>query len=201
MGGKIVYDTTFFELDGTNGILVGDTGEFNSTNVVTEGGKNGTITLKVKENATGSGIVEFSELVAGDGRLEDMETLGSAITPDQKFTITIKAAVEDEGENQNPPAGDEGDNQNPPAGDEGDNQNPPAGDEGEDKNPPLEDKEDNKNPSTDSKEEQQKEEDKTVVKEEIPKAGLNKIIVLQIVAILIIVCVMYRKNQKYKDIK
>lgn len=90
IGGKMIYNTNFFELDTTNGITLGETGIFNSTNVVTEGGTNGTITLKVKEGAAGSAIVTFMDLTASDGRLEDMETLGTAKTEEQDFTITLK---------------------------------------------------------------------------------------------------------------
>ena len=94
IGGKLVYDTNFFELAGTNGITLGDTGLFNSTNAVTEGGTNGTITLKVKESATGSATVTFTDLTASDGRLDDMETLGTAKSEEQSFTITVKVAEE-----------------------------------------------------------------------------------------------------------
>lgn len=103
IGGKIAYDTNFFEVDGTNGITLGDTGLFNSTNAVTEGGTNGTITLKVKEGATGSSKVTFTELTASDGRLEDMETLGTATTGNQDFTISLKTEQKPE---PTPPADD-----------------------------------------------------------------------------------------------
>ena len=94
IGGKITYDKNFFEEDSTNGITLGGTGLFNSTNAVTEGATNGTITLKVKEGATGSATVVFTELTASDGRLEDMETLGTATTEDQDFTISLKKVEE-----------------------------------------------------------------------------------------------------------
>ena len=91
IGGKIVYDTNFFESPTTSGITLStETGLFNSTNAVTEGGTNGTITLKVKDDATGSGNVQFTELTASDGRIEDMETLGTATTPDKTITISIQ---------------------------------------------------------------------------------------------------------------
>ncbi len=106
IGGKIAYDKNFFELDSTNGITLGDTGLFNSTNAVTEGGTNGTITLKIKEGATGSSKVTFTELTASDGRLEDMETLGTATTENQDFTITLKKADE-----VTPPADDKTDSE------------------------------------------------------------------------------------------
>lgn len=90
IGGKMVYDTNFFEVASTNGITLGSTGLFNSTNAVTEGGTNGTITLKVKEGATGSATVTFTDLTASDGRIEDMETLGTAKTEEQTCNITLK---------------------------------------------------------------------------------------------------------------
>lgn len=194
IGGKIVYDTNFFELDTTSGITLGRTGLFNSTNVVSEGGTNGTITLKVKDNATGSGDVEFSELVASDGRLEDMETLGAATTSNQKFTITIDSSAGDTDDGQNPPTGDTGDEQNPPAGDTGDEQNPPVGDTGDEQNPSTGDSGNGQTPSTENKN------DKTTASKDIPKAGINKMLAILIIAIFGIVVVMYRKKQNYQDI-
>lgn len=94
ISGKIIYDTNFFEITTTNGITLENTGVFNSTNAVTEGGTNGTITLKVKEGAVGRAIVTFTDLTASDGRVEDMETLGTAITEEQAFAITLKTAQE-----------------------------------------------------------------------------------------------------------
>lgn len=107
IGGKIVYDTNFFEVASTNGITLGSTGLFNSTNAVTEGGTNGTITLKVKEGAIGSATVTFTDLTASDGRIEDMETLGTAKTEEQSFTIELKKAQEPEVPAEDPNKGEE----------------------------------------------------------------------------------------------
>lgn len=96
IGGKMVYDTNFFEVASTNGITLGSTGLFNSTNAVTEGGTNGTITLKIKDGAKGSTTVTFTDLTASDGRIENMETLGTAKTEEQSFTIELKKAQEPE---------------------------------------------------------------------------------------------------------
>lgn len=107
IGGKMTYDTNFFEVASTNGITLGSTGLFNSTNAVTEGGTNGTITLKVKEGATGSTTVIFTDLTASDGRIEDMETLGTAKTEEQSFTIELKKAQEPEVPTEDPNKGEE----------------------------------------------------------------------------------------------
>jgi len=99
IAGVIEYNKNFFKLvtGGLGAITVGeDTGMFNTMTVVEEGGINGIITLEVLENPTGSGVVKFTNLEAGDGRTEDAETLGVAKTPDQEFTITIKDEGGDE---------------------------------------------------------------------------------------------------------
>lgn len=43
--------------------------------------------------------------------------------------------------------------------------------------------------------------DETVANKDIPKAGLNTALAMGMVAIVIVALVIYRKNQKYKDIK
>ena len=126
--GVIEYDENFFVYD--SGLEVGETGKFNSTTPVSEGGTNGTITLKVIDEPTGSGVVKFTELAAGDGRLEDSETLGVATTANQEITITLKQETPTPGE------GEGGENQNPDPtpgeGEGGENQNPdPTPGEGE----------------------------------------------------------------------
>ena len=96
--GVIEYDENFFVYD--SGLEVGETGKFNSTTPVSEGGTNGTITLKVIDNPTGNGVVKFTELAAGDGRLEDSETLGVAITANQEIIITLKQETPTPGEGE-----------------------------------------------------------------------------------------------------
>lgn len=99
IGGIIEYDKTIFELESYGMLVDGETGEFICVNPVGEGGTNGTITLKVINNATGKGIVKFTDLVAADGRIEGFKTLGlgMADTKDKEFSIILKETeVEEE---------------------------------------------------------------------------------------------------------
>ena len=132
--GVIQYDENFFQLE-AGGMEVGDTGRFISMTPVGEGGTNGTITLKVVDNPTGSGVVKFTELAAGDGRIEDSETLGIATTQDTQFTITIKQPASDD--EQDPPTGGDDDKQDPPAGGDDDKQDPPTGGDDDKQDPPT----------------------------------------------------------------
>ena len=198
IGGKVVYDTNFFELDTTSGITLGSTGLFNSTNVVSEGGTNGSITLKVKEDATGSGDVEFSELVASDGRLEDMETLGMATTSNQKFTITIDSSTNDTDDGQTPPPGNTDDDETPSTGDTNGDETPSTGNTDGDETPSAGDTNNEQTSSTENTSQTQS--DETTVSKDIPKAGISKILTIAMVVVLVITVGIYRKKQKYQDI-
>lgn len=97
--GVIEYDENFFQLE-DGGMEVGDTGRFISMTPVREGETNGTIILKVKDNATGSGVVKFTELFSGDGRAEDAtSTSGIASTEDYEFTINVESKITKENNN------------------------------------------------------------------------------------------------------
>lgn len=172
--GKVVYDTNFFEQAGTNGITLGDTGLFNSTNAVTEGGTNGTITLKVKEGATGSATVTFTDLKAGDGRLENMETLGTAKTEDQSFTITLKTAQEP----VTPPTDE-----------------PTGGEEGKTENVIPEQK------PSDTTESDKKEDNTTTGGTKLPQTGIGLGVTVGLVAIIAIGMFAFLKYGKLRDIK
>jgi len=174
IGGKIVYDTNFFELGTTNGITLGDTGLFNSTNAVTEGGTNGTITLKVKEGATGSATITFTDLTASDGRLEDMETLGTATTEDQAFTIALKVAQEP----TTPPADDTTD------GEEGKTETVIP-----EQNP-------NETPNSDKKED-----NTTTGGTKLPQTGIGLGLTVGLVAIIAVGMFAFLKYGKLRDIK
>lgn len=173
IGGKIVYDTNFFELDTTNGITLGDTGLFNSTNAVTEGGTNGTITLKVKDGATGSATVTFTDLTASDGRLDDMETLGTATTEEQSFTITLKTVEE-----TTPPADDTTD--------------------GEEEKTENVIPEQNQNETTNNT---GKEDNTTTEGTKLPQTGIGLGLTIVMLAIVAIGAFAYLKYGKLRDIK
>ncbi len=174
IGGKIIYDTNFFEFDSANGITLGNTGLFNSTNAVTEGGTNGTITLKVKEGAAGNATVTFTELTASDGRLEDMETLGTATTEEQAFTITLKVA-------QQPVT--------PPADE------PTGGEEGK-----TEDVIPEQKPS-DKTESDKKEDNTTTGGSKLPQTGIGLGVTIGLIVLVGIGTLAYFKYGKLRDIK
>ena len=94
--GTVTYDTNFFELvkgaTNTSFSAGGESGE--KFNVLCGGAKDGEtvaiLTLKVKDNPTGSGIVKFTDLAASDG---DVERGDEAIakTPDKSIEIKLKS--------------------------------------------------------------------------------------------------------------
>ena len=107
---KVNFDTNFFEYDSSNKLSWGEASKaiiVYDLNGIGEGETAGSLTLKIKENATGSGVVTFTEILASDGRTDDADTLGSSKTEDQSFTITLKTVEE---EPTTPPEdGEEGD--------------------------------------------------------------------------------------------
>ena len=94
--GVVTYDTNFYELvtgvTNTTFTAGGESGE--KFNVLCGGAKEGEtvaiLTLKVKDNPTGSGIVKFTDLAASDG---DVERGDEAIakTPDKSIEIKLKS--------------------------------------------------------------------------------------------------------------
>ena len=94
--GTVTYDTNFFELvkgaTNTSFSAGGESGE--KFNVLCGGAKDGEtvaiLTLKVKDNPTGSGIVKFTDLAASDG---DVERGDEAIakTADKSIEIKLKS--------------------------------------------------------------------------------------------------------------
>ena len=110
---KVNFDTNFFEYDSSNKLSWGEASKaiiVYDLNGIGEGETAGSLTLKIKENATGSGVVTFTEILASDGRTDDADTLGSSKTEDQSFTITLKTVEE---EPTTPPEdGEEGDKEN-----------------------------------------------------------------------------------------
>ena len=91
IAGKIEYDKNFFEsLEYTEITMNEETGKFTRMNGFTNNSVIGTVSLKVKANASGSGKVYFKELLANDGR-DDYEQ-GEASTQDKTITITVRNA-------------------------------------------------------------------------------------------------------------
>ena len=105
--GTVTYDTNFFELvkgaTNTSFSAGGESGE--KFNVLCGGAKDGEtvaiLTLKVKDNPTGSGIVKFTDLSASDG---DVERGDEAIakTADKSIEIKLRSTEPTEPENPQP---------------------------------------------------------------------------------------------------
>lgn len=116
--GKVTYDTDFFELvTGTTNTTFttgGESGEaFNILcNDAKEGESIAILTLKVKDTATGSGVVKFTGLLASDG---DVDRADEAIaqTADKEITIKLKSQEGiKQDNNQKPSTSDENSVQN-----------------------------------------------------------------------------------------
>lgn len=168
------------------------------------------LTFKVKDGVAENSVAKIN--IAETMLDSDAETDSEHTIPAQEKSITVVSAEENppsDGENgeQNPPADDGtgSGEQNPPA-DEGTGsgeQNPPA-DEGAgsgEQNPPaeVEQKPGENQPTTDGTTVVVG--DDTVAKTDIPKAGINAIIVLAIIAVAGIAILLYKKSKSFQDIK
>ena len=86
--GKVEYNTDFFEFLSTTFSTGGQSGEkFNVTKVGKEGEVYAKLVLKVKENASGTGEVKFTELMASDGDMDKAEGAAEASTNPISFNI------------------------------------------------------------------------------------------------------------------
>ena len=86
--GKVEYNTDFFEFVSTTFSTGGQSGEkFNVTKVGKEGEVYAKLVLKVKENASGTGDVKFTELMASDGDMDKAEGDAEASTNPISFNI------------------------------------------------------------------------------------------------------------------
>ena len=86
--GKVEYNTDFFEFVSTTFSTGGQSGEkFNVTKVGKEGEVYAKLVLKVKENASGTGDVKFTELMASDGDMDKAEGAAEASTNPISFNI------------------------------------------------------------------------------------------------------------------
>lgn len=182
ISGVIEWDKDFFEIpsSGTGtATLNTETGDFNCISVVKDGGTNGTIILKVKDSAEGSGVVKFTKLEAGDGRIDEN---GIATTADQEITIKIKeeTPTDPSTPTEEPdipvdpeiPSEDNDISQTP-----GDNQTTTDGitvTVGE---------------------------DDTTANKDYDKAGINMILIAFLIIFAFVSVVIYKRGQKYRDIK
>ncbi len=88
--GKVEYNTDFFEFVSTTFSTGGQSGEkFNVTKVGKEGEVYAKLVLKVKENASGTGDVKFTELMASDGDMDKAEGDAEASTNPISFSYQI----------------------------------------------------------------------------------------------------------------
>lgn len=88
--GKVEYNTDFFEFVSTTFSTGGQSGEkFNVMKVVKEGEVYAKLVLKVKENASGTGDVKFTELMASDGDMDKAEGDAEASTNPISFSYQI----------------------------------------------------------------------------------------------------------------
>ena len=88
--GKVEYNTDFFEFVSTTFSTGGQSGEkFNVMKVVKEGEVYAKLVLKVKENASGTGDVKFTELMASDGDMDKAEGDAEASTKPISFSYQI----------------------------------------------------------------------------------------------------------------
>ena len=106
IAGKVTYDTNFFELvkGATNTTFTegGESGEaFNVLATAKEGDTIAILTLKVKDNPTGSGIVRFTELEASDGDMDKVGDEGIAKTADKQIEIKLKSTTQTDPDDEN----------------------------------------------------------------------------------------------------
>jgi len=92
--GKVEYNTDFFEFVSTTFSTGGQSGEkFNVTKVGKEGEVYAKLVLKVKENASGTGDVKFTELMASDGDMDKAEASTNPISFNIAKTVTPPPTV------------------------------------------------------------------------------------------------------------
>lgn len=188
--GIIEYDTDFFEAiteEDCSGVLNTANGNFNFAFSASADKDIGTIKLKVKSDATGSGIVKFTELAASDG--EEM-----VYTEDEEITISIGSTQDpiDPGTNpDDPTVAPDPDDPTVVPDPEDPTETP---DEPKTEEPSGSDKDVTVTVPDDKK-------DTTVADKEIPHAGLGSILTVAVVVVAIVGVVMFRRYRSYRDIK
>lgn len=201
ISGKITFDTNFFEGLTYSGITMNEsTGKFTKMDSFTNNSNIGTITLKVKSDAEGTGTVTFTELAANDGR-DDYEE-GEATTPNETFNVSIK-----EENNEDEPAPTDNENEQKPSTN---NENEKNASNNEDEKNTQTDT--NKNDSSNTKKEtntdvvetsknstESKANNDNKVKT-LPKTG-NSVFIIPLVLIgIVFSIIMLKKYKKYKKI-
>lgn len=213
VAGKITYDKNFFEEISSTGItLNSDTGDFTKMDSFTNNSSIGTISLKVKSDATGKGNVQFTNLAANDGR-DDYEA-GEAKTADKSFEISIKTENTDSQDNNENDGSQDTDKENENKDPE--NKEPENKDENKDESKePSEDKDkqnekeaqnDENNKQTAGDNTKQTKEDETQKDKEkaptaLPDTGIRFIIIPSIIVLATIAVITFAKYKKYRMIK
>ena len=194
ISGVIEWDKDFFEIpsNGTGSATLNtETGDFNCISIVKDGGTNGTIMLKVKDTASGSGIVSFTDLEASDGRTDEE---GTATTSDQEITIKMKSTGNDNSSTDTTDPDDS--NDNPSTNDPSTDQETPSNDNNSKQEP-----DDDQNTTNGTTVIVGGNTDNTIANRNYDKAGINAIIVIATIVVSIISIIIYKKSKEYKDIK
>ena len=186
--GVVTYDTNFYELvtgvTNTTFTAGGESGE--KFNVLCGGAKEGEtvaiFTLKVKDNPTGNGIVKFTELAASDGDV-DRGDEAIATTADKQIEVKLKSSTPTGPSEPTKP--EEPSTPSTPSA-PSDNENPSI-------NQPT------KDGVTVSVGGQNN--DSTIANTAIPKAGVNAILIIAVLVASVVAIIIYKKNQKFRDIK
>lgn len=186
--GVVTYDTNFYELvtgvTNTTFTAGGESGE--KFNVLCGGAKEGEtvaiLTLKVKDNPTGNGIVEFTELAASDGDV-DRGDEAIATTADKQIEVKLKSSTPTEPTDPSKPtAPEKPSTPTTPS----DNEKPSIN-----------------QPTTDGVTVSVggQNNDSTIANTAIPKAGVNAILIIAVLVASVVAIIIYKKNQKFRDIK
>ena len=202
ISGNISYDTNFFEGLTYSGITMNEsTGKFTKMDSFTNNSNIGTITLKVKSDATGTGTITFTELAANDGR-DDYEE-GEATTPNETFSISIK---EDNNQEENPSNNEEEPSNNEENPSNNEEENPSNNQEKEntqtDTNNDSTNKkqENNSNIIETSKSSDEKKSNNVNTVKSLPKTGEVAIIIPIILIGILFSIIMLKKYKEYKKI-
>lgn len=189
--GVVTYNTNFYELvtgvTNTTFTAGGESGE--KFNVLCGGAKEGEtvaiLTLKVKDNPTGNGIVKFTELAASDGDV-DRGDEAIATTADKQIEVKLKSSTPtDPSEPTKPEEPSTPSTPSVPSA-PSDNENPSVD-----------------QPTTDGVTVSVggKNNDSTIANTAIPKAGVNAILIIAVLVASVVAIIIYKKNQKFRDIK
>lgn len=192
--GVVTYDTNFYELvtgvTNTTFTAGGESGE--KFNVLCGGAKEGEtvaiLTLKVKDNPTGKGIVKFTELAASDGDV-DRGDEAIATTADKQIEVKLKSSTPTEPTEPTEPT----DPSKPTVPEKPSTPTTPSDNEKPSINQPTTDG------VTVSVGGQNN--DSTIANTAIPKAGVNAILIIAVLVASVVAIIIYKKNQKFRDIK